>query len=189
MTFVKYKKDTVSDLIDRIKAGDKTAFGELYVRYVKTVFNKCLSFTRDRAEAEDITQDIFVKVYEKLQVFNNKNFGAWLMRLTYNHCVDHSRKASKNRNVSETFENLEVEDSVEDIEAELMEIKLQALEEILTKIDPTDRSMLILKYQEDKKIKELADLFGIGESAVKMRLSRARLHVIEKYRTEYNGGK
>lgn len=187
MTLRRYSKCTIKEIITLIKEGEKSAFSELYDRYVKTVYNKCLSFTRDRDEAEDITQEIFVKVYEKLALFDNMNFGAWLMRITYNQCVDYSRKASKNRRGFEAIEDLVIEDSYEDIEAEMMGMRLDALEEILKQLDSTDRTILIMKYQEDKKIKEIADLFSIGQSAVKMRLSRARLLVIDMYRTDYGG--
>ncbi len=188
MTLVHYKENEVSELVDLVRQGNKTAFGALYDRYVNTVYNKCLSFTKDRDEAEDITQDIFVKVFEKIHDFDNRSFGAWLMRITYNQCVDYSRKASKMKHVRDMVDNLEIEDVDENIEAELMEIKLNALEEILKIIDPNDRAILILKYQEDRKIKDIAELFNIGESAVKMRLSRARIQIMEIYRTDYNGG-
>lgn len=188
MSRLVYKELSVVELIDLIKENQEhKAFGELYDRYVKTVYNKCLSFTRDNAEAEDITQEIFVKIYENLMAFDNKNFGGWLMRITYNACVDHGRKKSKKAFSNEVVETPEVEDEEEQIERELMEVKLDALEEILGQMDPVDRSMLILKYQEDKKVRELADIYDISQSAVKMRLSRARIFILNTYDKEYAG--
>ena len=82
---------TDEELVDKIVLSKNTVlFGVLYDRYSKIVYNKCWSFSRDEYEAQDLTQEVFLKLYVKLGSFNGKSkFFTWLYAFTYNICVNY----------------------------------------------------------------------------------------------------
>lgn len=172
-----------------IKTNNTMLFSILYDRYGKKVYNKCLSFAKNETLAKDLTQDVFLKVFTKLATFKEKSkFSTWLYSLTYNFCVNYKTrdKGKKMEDASDSIENHdyylnEVED-LDDIEdEELFEMRVDKLEKALENIDPNEKTLLLLKYQDDVSVKELQKLLEIGESAVKMRLKRARVNVIQAH--------
>ncbi len=165
--------------------GNTSLFGILYDRYGQKVYQKCLSFAESRDAAEDLTQDVFVKLYLNLKTFKGEaKFSTWLYSFTYNHCVDYSKSILKRQNDSQQYQEdyhytTSLEDEVTD--EEIFSLTVKRLEVALTLIDPEDKIMLIMKYQDDKSIKEMADMLELGESAVKMRLHRAKKKIVELY--------
>lgn len=155
-------------------------FEELYERYADKVYRKCLSFVKDKARAEDFTHDIFMKLILRIGSFKETaKFSTWLFSITYNYCIDQLRVIKKS--AEETLEeDLEIIDEVED-GAEI-EMEAKKLRQVLEKIPPDERTILLMKYQDDFSIKEIADTFNLSESAVKMRLKRTK----EKLRKLYN---
>lgn len=156
-------------------------FEALYSRYCDKVYRKCLSFTKDPARAEDFTHDIFLKIIVKLGSFKEQSrFSTWLYSVTYNHCMDQLRVKKR----IETFAEDEVErltDHDDEYEAEIAEMSAQGLKKVMENMSPEEQSLLLMKYQDDFSIKEMAELMNISESAVKMRLKRAK----EKLRRRY----
>lgn len=150
-------------------------FAWIYRRYVGKIQRKCSSFTHDREVAQDMAQDIMVKVYHQLCKFSGKSrFSTWLYAITYNFCVEHYRKQGKFHflAIDQTF------DLCEDMEdPEPLQARSSHLHHALEKIAPEDRAILLMKYQQDLSIKELTERFQISDSAVKMRLARARQRV------------
>lgn len=154
-------------------------FEELYDRYVDKVYRKCLSFVKNDAQAEDFTHDIFLRLVLKIGSFKEQaKFSTWLYSITYNYCMDQMRLVKKQAETAldENFDLAEEEDN-----SELVEMEAQDLKKALQKIPPDDRAILLMKYQDDFSIKEIADTFKISESAVKMRLMRTK----EKLRKIY----
>jgi RNA polymerase sigma factor (sigma-70 family) len=157
-------------------------FERLYERYCDKVYRKCLSFTKDPLQAEDLTHDIFLKLVIKLGGFKEQaKFSTWLYSITYNHCTDHMRSPQRRTEVymDEGWERLDL--GADDGLAELAEMEAQKLKLALEQLDPTEQSLLLMKYQDNISIRELADLNGITESAVKMRLKRTRDKVRKYY--------
>jgi len=155
-------------------------FEELYDRYVDKVYRKCLSFVKNEAQAEDFTHDIFLRLVLKIGTFKeHAKFSTWLYSITYNYCMDQIKIIKKQAET--TFdENFDLEQEYDN--AELVEIQAQDLKKALQKIDSNERAMLLMKYQDDFSIKEIADTLNITESAVKMRLMRTK----EKLRKIYS---
>ncbi|MEM8764861.1 MAG: sigma-70 family RNA polymerase sigma factor [Bacteroidota bacterium] len=178
---------TDEELVARIvKNNNPLLFGKLYDRYAKMVYNKCYGFARSQDEAEDLTQDVFLQLFIKLKSFKGKSkFSTWLYSFTYNFCVNYVNR-NKQRKMSDR--SVPVEDSEHKLTEEvpdesLLELKAKKLEKALTLISAEDRSILLLKYQDGASIKELITLMEIGESAVKMRLKRAKERLMESYNT------
>lgn len=172
-------------IVKLLNAEDSSLFEILYDRYVDKVFAKCFSFTKEASLAEDLSHDIFIKVYSKLADFKgNAKFSTWLYMITYNHCIDYVRKNTRRiREVEIAGDiNIENEDTGED---KLLEIRVERLQNILNQISIEERSILIMKYQDDFQIKEICKLLDINASAAKMRLKRAKAKVLRLYKEKY----
>lgn len=157
-------------------------FEQLYERYSDKVYRKCLSFVKDAAKAEDFTHDIFIKLIVKLGTFKeDARFSTWLYSITYNYCMDQLR-VFKKRGEIYSDEELELADSVDlntvfddgDIEVKRLNIAMDHL-------SADEKSILMMKYQDDLSIRDIADIFRVTESAVKMRLLRSREKLRKKY--------
>lgn len=166
------------------KEMDTERFAVLYDRYSSKVFQKCVGMTRDRDLAKDLTHDIFLKVFLNLVKFDHRSkFGTWVYSITYNYCLDSLRKSQRHRedDIDERNEGGGVTDEAS--EAMLLGLRAERLERVLHEIDPADRALLLMKYDDELAISEIQDAFGLSESAVKMRLLRARERALVKYRS------
>lgn len=158
-------------------------FEALYTRYCDKVYRKCLSFTKDSARAEDFTHDIFLKLIVKLGGFKEQaKFSTWLFSVTYNYCTDHTRIRRGNEFLTEDIDR--VPDYSDDNEAEIAEMQSAGLRKALEKLNADEKGLLMMKYQDDFSIRDIADMTKVTESAVKMRLKRAK----EKLRKHYLEG-
>ena len=175
------------ELVKQIVAdNDPMLFGKLYDRYAKLVYNKCYGFAKSEDEAEDLTQDVFLQLFIKLRAFKGKSkFSTWLYSFTYNFCVNYvnRNKQRKIRDKSVQVENSEHKLTEEVPDESLYEMKADKLKKALEQISPEEKSILLLKYQDGASIKELVTLMELGESAVKMRLKRAKERLLEIYNT------
>ncbi len=175
------------ELVKQIVAdNDPMLFGKLYDRYAKLVYNKCYGFAKSEDEAEDLTQDVFLQLFIKLRTFKGKSkFSTWLYSFTYNFCVNYvnRNKQRKIRDKSVQVENSEHKLTEEVPDESLYEMKADKLKKALEQISPEEKSILLLKYQDGASIKELVTLMELGESAVKMRLKRAKERLLEIYNT------
>ncbi|MVM39378.1 sigma-70 family RNA polymerase sigma factor [Spirosoma sp. HMF3257] len=148
-------------------------FETLYNRYVKKVYRRCLSMTKDSEKAEDFTHDIFLKVFSKLDAFQERSsFSTWLYSIAYNYCSDQLRIA-KRHNFAPIEEGLSKE--LPDYqEAQLHEETLQVVRQAMATLSVNERTLLRLKYEDSMSIEEIAQLYNLKSSAVKMRLKRSR---------------
>ena len=154
-------------------------FEELYDRYSDKVYRKCVSFVKNQAQAEDYTHDIFLRLVLKIGSFKeNSKFSTWLYSITYNYCMDQLRIAKRHGEVA-MADNFDFEEEVDD--KELLEIQSHDLNKALDKISAEEKAILLMKYQDDFSIKEIADTFNLTESAVKMRLMRTKEKVKKLY--------
>lgn len=163
-------------------------FGKLYDRYGEKVYRKCFSFVRHEDEAKDLTQDIFLKLFLKLETYRGEaKFSTWLYSFTYNSLVKYVKR-EPHRKLSERWQRLNKKDSLEapeefDVEEdELFELQSSTLLKALELVEPADKALLLMKYQDGAMVKDIQAIFNINESAVKMRLKRARTRVIKVYR-------
>ena len=151
-------------------------FNLLYQRYSGKVYAKSLTLLGDTALAEDATQEIFTKIFLNLDRFNEKSkFSTWLYSITYNFCIDYIRRKKKEKAVfSDEMERAPdlAEDDIPD--KEMLELNLVQLERVLADLNPGDRAILLMKYQDGEQIKDIAEQFGKSESAIKMQIKRAK---------------
>ncbi len=149
-------------------------FGLLYSRYATKIFSKCISLLKDEALAQDATQEIFTKIFLNLSRFEEKSqFSTWVYSVTYNYCIDYLRRKTKQDIFSEEIEK--APDLIDEVpDEELLQMEVQQLRTVLKELPDGDRAILLMKYQDDMSIKDIAELLGKTESAIKMQLKRAK---------------
>lgn len=173
-------------VIKIVEKNDTHFFAVLYDRYAGLVYNKCYGFSNSKEEAQDLTHDLFIRLFVKLRTFKGKSkFSTWLYSFTYNFCVNYVQRNSAKRKERVTIvtDQIKEEDNgLDEIDdAALFELKSDKLAKALELISPAEKMILLMKYQDDMSIKEIAGVLELGESAVKMRLKRAKAKVVETY--------
>lgn len=168
-----------------VRTNNTELFATLYDRFSTVVYNKCYGFSKNKQEAEDLMQDVFLRLFVKLRTFKgNSKFSTWLYSFTYNFCVNYVQRNShkKKEKITIVTDLIKEESSFEDIDDKsILELKSKKLLKALSLIDASDKMILLMKYQDEKSIKEIKEVLNIGESAVKMRLKRAKSKVIKIY--------
>ncbi|GAA4945470.1 RNA polymerase sigma factor [Algibacter agarivorans] len=177
------------DLIEAIvKTNDTMLFEILYDRYAGLVYNKCYGFAKDGDEAKDLTQDVFLKLFVKLSSFKGKSkFSTWLYAFTYNHCVNYVTRNTAKKFEKQSVDYKDIENlSEEEDDTSFLDMKVDKLKVALELISPEEKMILLLKYQDFLSIKEIESALGIGESAVKMRIKRAKDKLVSVYNENQN---
>ncbi|WP_299551114.1 RNA polymerase sigma factor [Seonamhaeicola sp.] len=172
------------DLVKAIvKTNDTLLFEILYDRYAMLVYNKCFGFAKDADEAKDLTQDVFLKLFVKLGSFKGKSkFSTWLYAFTYNHCVNYVTRNTAKKFQKKAVDYKDIENLSEDEDDNsFLTMKVDKLKIALERISPDEKMILLLKYQDLLSIRDIENVLGIGESAVKMRIKRAKDKLITVY--------
>lgn len=179
------KPNEISDntIIELIIFHDKKELqGLLYSRYNQKVFYRCLKIVKNRELAKDLTQDIMLKAFSRLSQYQGKSFGMWLNTIAYNYCIDYLRKAK--RLYFETYEEEHFQNRAMDGDGILEKIRfeeqLEQLNGFILELKLKDRTFIEMRYRQGLSIKAISEHTGVGESAVKMRLKRAKEKLIEK---------
>ena len=186
-----HDEDDDLTLVERILEapdGDTRAFEDLVQRYSKNVVANCRYITRSSIDAEDLAQDVFVKAYFAIRSFERRSkFRTWLQRIKVNHCLNHLKK-----NEGRSFQDL---DDVEATASGPLSTEprvwrrieaaheRERIERVLEELTDTLRIPLILRDMDEMSYQKIADLLGVGLSAVKMRIKRAR----QEFRQHYPG--
>ena len=186
MKTISVHKLSDQELIYKIVESNNTQlFAILYDRYSKVVYNKCYGFSKNKEEAEDLTHDVFIRLFVKLKTFKgNSKFSTWLYSFTYNFCVNYVQRNAykKKEKVTVVTDQIKEDEALDEIDdATLFELKSEKLAKALELIEPADKMILLMKYQDDMSIKEIKEVLDIGESAVKMRIKRAKQKVVKMY--------
>lgn len=161
-------------------------FATLVNRYRDKVVSRCKTLVKDEDLAQDLTQEVFVKVFLRLGSFKSEaKFSTWLDTIATNTCLDHLRKDKSKKTFHEKITD-KLSDSVSDLtelEEDIPEeLSIQILEELLSQLPPEDKMILLLKYDEKTPIKEIQTILNLSESAVKMRLKRARERITKLHK-------
>jgi len=176
-------------LVASAKRGDTAAFEELVSRYEGRIFRLAMNITQNREDAEDATQDAFLKSFRSLDRFENKSrFYTWLVRIAVNEALMRLRKRRPNvTSLDEPIESdgdlipQEVQDWGPTPEQRYARTQMNSiLSEAIAELDPIFRTVFLLRDVEELSTEETAGLLGISVPAVKSRLLRARLKLREK---------
>jgi RNA polymerase sigma-70 factor (ECF subfamily) len=182
-------KSEDQDLLKQVRAGDKQAFRRLMETHQDRLFGLVISMVANREQAEDLLQEIFVKVYFALESFEGQSsFYTWLYRIASNHCLDYLRKnrlpqVSLDRPLSDdtemTFEDALQAPRTDDPEATIDDPSEAA--SLLAALEPEQRLILSLRELEGRTYEELAEMLNCPVNTVKSRLNRAREALKEAY--------
>lgn len=172
------------DLITSYANGNDKAFEVLLNRYQEKIYTSIYLFVKDSALADDIFQEVFIKIIETLRKgrYNHEGrFLQWAMRISYNMCVDHFRKTKRRPKVTptETFDILEVL-STKDLNAEDCIIKSQTHDKVRALVDnlPAEqREVVILRHYADLSFKEIAKLTKVSINTALGRMRYALINI------------
>jgi RNA polymerase sigma-70 factor (ECF subfamily) len=173
--------DLDHSLVDRCLSGDDAAWENLIRTHTRRVYGLCYRFTGKDAEAQDLTQEVFLRVYRTLRTFRASEgaFTTWLARLTRNLLIDNYRRTRQERVTDSIEEQLPMlEESVPaSARPDGMVAGREAseiLQGALQKLSPELRETVILRDLQDMDYREIADILHIPEGTVKSRLNRGR---------------
>lgn len=161
------------EIVRRIKGGDAEALAILLDRYGDGVFSTVMRVVGSREEAEEVTQDVFMKVFDKIGGYRGESaLSTWIYRIAYNQAISSIRRLRRNRTVA-CDDILSRYPGAEEDAGNEQEL-LEALEKSLERL-PADESLLVtMFYHQDKSIAELAEITSLSEANVKVKLHRIR---------------
>ncbi len=171
-------------LIDRYLKGDDKAFETLLNRYKDKVYTSIYLFVKDKAQAEDLFQEVFIKVVDTLRKgkYNHQGkFSQWVMRIAYNLCVDNFRRNKRRPTLyaTEEFDIFDVLGSKEP-NGEQQLIKSQAhqkVRELIDRLPPEQREVVILRHYADMSFKEIAALTRVSINTALGRMRYALINI------------
>ncbi len=167
------------EYVNGLRRGDMACFAAIVNRYSARVFSLVAGVVRNRQTAEEITSDVFFKVYERIGDFKSRSsFSTWLYRIAYNAAVSSVRKKDLLYGASE-ISGVAVADD-DECDCALSEENMQRMERALETLSPADRSLIRLYYYEDKSVSEVSFITDMTESNVKTRLFRIRAELKRK---------
>ncbi len=172
------------ELLKRCLAGDNSAWEGLLKAHSRSIYNLCYRFTGRMEEAQDLTQEVFIKVFQTLKTYDAGQgaFSTWLNRVARNHLVDHYRRTKKDRATSSLEDELltlEEKPSAEVEPITLLESRerKETLQAGLDRLSPDLREAVILRDFHDLDYVEIAQILGVPEGTVKSRINRGRLEL------------
>jgi len=181
-----------SDLIERLKAGDRAAFRELVENHKKTVYRLAFDLTGNHLDAEDVSQDVFIRVFRHIQTFREgARLGSWLYRITVNASRDHHRRKPREARAASSVSlsadrapDLETAAWSDQPEKSGDAVLLQArIDRALAAVSKQEREAFVLRHYEELDLKSIAEAMDVSVGSVKSYLFRG----IRKVRKELAG--
>jgi len=185
---VDHRTGQEATLVRRVKAGDQAAFRDIVERYQAKVFSIIYGILRNPNDAEDIAQQVFAKAYFSIRSFNfRSSLLTWLYKITVNECYDYLRKKKVRKLVYESDFSEEDARRIAQGEpvrdprpgADVTVAQRDLVVKLLARLPAEERNLLLLKEVEGHSVEELADMTGINENTIKVKLFRARQKLLK----------
>jgi RNA polymerase sigma-70 factor (ECF subfamily) len=181
---------TDTELISNILKGDQTLFAQLVERYQNYVFTLVLRFTDNREDAEEISQDIFVKAYRSLADFRGESkFSTWLYTIVRTSCITFLRKKKldiTSIDDERTFLQLESRESAFRANTIEQRSRHAMVNEAIRMLSPDDAQLLSLFYKGEQSLEEIGKIVGLDPNTVKVKLHRARHRLKDKMEKHFS---
>jgi RNA polymerase sigma-70 factor, ECF subfamily len=173
-----------AQLVQQCLQGDGSAWEELVRRHSRRIFNICYRFTGSGSDAEDLSQEVFLRVYRTLGSYRSAygGFGTWMTSVTRNLLIDHYRRTKRDRitdsldDAMPVVENKESAGRRPDQQLLLGELSAQ-VQTALTKLSPELREAVILRDLQQLEYGEIQRVLNIPEGTVKSRINRGRIEM------------
>jgi len=178
---------TPDSLIEQCLAGDQVAWEQIVRQNWRKVFNVAYKFVGKHDEAEDLTQDIFLKIFKALKTFDRRaNFQTWIISISRNLCIDHYRSVRKERQtIARDVDSNDLQPATAErgpyAQAEHQALRLQ-LRQALETLPITLRTAVVLRDLQELSYQEIADRLGLPEGTVKSRINRGRIELAHQLR-------
>ena len=172
---MKFRKDNY--YIDRLLKGDNNAYASLVNKHKNLVFTIAVKILKNREDAEELAQDVFIKAFEVLNTFKKESkFSTWLYRIAFNMAVSKTRKKKLPTVNLETeiIENFSINDIVPDMQELSNEEQKNCIEKALKVLPYEENIIITLFYYDDKSIEEISEITSLTISNVKVKLHRIR---------------
>ena len=176
------KKPDDHTCIQKIQKGDNQAFAVLVDRYRDMVYTIIHRIVRNHEEAEEIAQDVFLKAFHSLDSFKGKSkFSTWLYRIAYNAAITRTRKKKIEMGAldEQLMENYTQDEINEDIYTLDTQEQKKFIDHVLAKLPEKEYLIITFYYKEECSIGEIAEITGLSESNVKVKLHRIRKKLYE----------
>jgi len=178
------------EIISRVLNGEQNAYAELVNRYQNYVFTLALRFTKNREDAEEVSQDIFIKAYRSLADFKGASkFSTWLYTIVYTTSITFLRKKRPDIRSLDDERTLELADS-QDSGFSANQVEQKSKVNMVTKaialLSPDDAQIITLFYKAEQNLEEIGKILGLETNTVKVRLHRARTRLKEKMQTHFS---
>ncbi len=178
---MKFQDD--NDYIGRVLNGDVSAYASLVAKHKNLVFSIVLKIVNNREDAEEISQDVFLKAYQSLNTFEKKSkFSTWLYRIAYNAAISKTRKKKVEMvAIEETVITNYSTDEVSRTINEFDETDRQViLEKALKQLPEEDNLLITLFYKNENSVEDISEITGLSVSNVKVKLHRIRKRLYEE---------
>jgi len=181
------KADAIDALIKRCLAGDQQAWEQIVRQYWRKVFNVAYKFVGKHDAAEDLAQDIFLKIFKSLDTFDRRaNFQTWLIIISRNLCIDHYRSVRKER---ETIDRDVDANELSPISHEIGPVaaleqrdRVDLLRKAMAELPETLRTAVLMRDIQELSYQEIADALRLPEGTVKSRINRGRTELARQIR-------
>ncbi|MGZ5191495.1 MAG: RNA polymerase sigma factor [Flavisolibacter sp.] len=178
-----------NELISKVLSGDQQAYSGLVNRYQNYVFTLAMRFTKNREDAEEVSQDIFIKAYRALADFRGASkFSTWLYTIVNTTCITFLRKKRLDIHSLDNEKVFELADSQDSgLRANLVEQKSRVamVNNAIKMLSTDDAEVITLFYKGEQTLEEIAQILGIEANTAKVRLHRARTRLKEKMETHF----
>jgi RNA polymerase sigma-70 factor (ECF subfamily) len=178
---------TPDSLIEQCLSGDQAAWEMVVRQNWRKVFNVAYKFVGKHDEAEDLTQDIFLKIFKALGTFDRRaNFQTWIISISRNLCIDHYRSVRKERQtIAQDVDTKDLQPASTDrgphAIAEHQDLRAM-LRQALETLPPALRTAVVLRDLQELSYQEIADRLGLPEGTVKSRINRGRIELAHQIR-------
>ena len=184
--------DPARSLVSRCLGGDEAAWEDLVRQHTRQVYGLCYRFTGSGAEAQDLTQEVYLRVFKTLRTFRaaEGSFGTWLTRVTRNLLIDHYRRTRQERatdSIEDQLPMMEESGPTASMRPDRMVAGREAseiLQATLQKLSPDLREAVILRDLQEMEYREIAQVLAIPEGTVKSRINRGRVELARLLRKQ-----
>ncbi|MCD4772827.1 MAG: sigma-70 family RNA polymerase sigma factor [Bacteroidales bacterium] len=172
---MKFRKDNY--YIDKILNGDTNVYASLINKYKDFVFTIAVKILKNREDAEELAQDVFIKAFEALNTFKKESkYSTWLYKIAFNMAVSKTRKKKlETYNLEpEIIENFSIDEIVPDLQELSDEEQKNCIEKALKTLPYEENIIITFFYYDDKSIEEISEITNLSASNVKVKLHRIR---------------